>query len=109
MEGLPPTQGHNPSLNARFCHQEAGSSVIKIGKRLGAGSSLIKIGKELVATRKLDLPLIKIGKVRIRDLTGDTRFPEVDHLGQATTSPFPKWIISDKRLPASSWNAHQLL
>ena len=61
-KGLPPAQGRNPSLNGRFCHQEAGSSVIKIGKRLGAGSSLIKIGKGLIATRKLDLPLMKIGK-----------------------------------------------
>jgi len=42
MEGLPPVQGRNPLLNGRFCHQEA-------------GSSLIKIGKGLVATRKLDL------------------------------------------------------
>jgi len=32
--------------------------------------------------------LIKIGKGRIQDLTGDV--------------PFLKWIISDKRLPAPS-------
>ena len=63
-KGLPPAQGRNPSLNGKFCHQEAGSSLIKFGKRLGAGSSLIKIGKG-----------------RIQDLTGDVRLPEVDHLG----------------------------
>jgi len=43
MKGLHPSQGHNPLLNGRFCHQ-------------GAASSLIKIGKGLTAARKLDLP-----------------------------------------------------
>ena len=67
-KGLPPAQGCNPSHNGEFCHQEARSSLMKIGKRIGchqeAGSSVIKIGKG-----------------RIRDLTGDVRFLEVDHLG----------------------------
>jgi len=35
-KGLPPAQGRNPSLIGRFCHQEAGSSLMKIGKRLVA-------------------------------------------------------------------------
>jgi len=33
------------------------------------------------AIKKIGSSVIKIGKERIRDLTGDVRFPEVDHLG----------------------------
>jgi len=74
-KGLPPAQGRNPSHNDRFCHQEA-------------GSSLMKIGKGPVATRKLDLLWWKLAKKGSETLQ--------------VTSAFPKWIISDKRLPASS-------
>ena len=31
-KGLPPAQDRNPSHNGKFCHQEAGSSLMKIGK-----------------------------------------------------------------------------
>jgi len=76
MEGLPPAHGRNPSLNGRFCHQEAGSSLMKIDK----GSWIFR-NQRTGCHQKAGSSLIKIGKGRIRDLTGDARFPEVDHLG----------------------------
>jgi len=81
-KGLPPAQGRNPSLNGRFCH-------------VGAGSSLMKIGKGLVATRKPDLLWLKLAKEGSETLQ--------------VTPAFPKWIISDKQQPTSFLNTHQLL
>ena len=74
-KGLPPAQGRNPSHNDRFCHQKA-------------GSSLNKIGKGLIATSRLDLLWWKLTMGRFATLQ--------------VTSAFPKWIISDRRLPTSS-------
>ena len=70
------SQGRNPSLNGRFCHQKVGSS------------------------------LIKIGKGRIRDLTGDILFPVIFKAAIPTTIPTvtmknPRYywcIISNKAL-----------
>ena len=53
-----------------------------------AGSSVIKIGKGLVTTRKLDLLWLKLAKEGSDTLQ--------------VTPAFPKWIISDKRLPTPS-------
>ena len=65
---VPQGQGHDPSLNGRFFHQKA-------------GCSLMKIGEGLIANQQAGSSLIKIGNGKIRDLTGDVRFPEVDHVG----------------------------
>jgi len=90
---LPPAQGRNPSLNGRFHHQEAVFSLMKIDK--GSWIFRNQNWQRTGCHQEAGSSLIKIGKWRIRDLTGDACFPEVD--------------ISNKRLPASSWNTHQLL
>ena len=74
-KGLPPTQGHNPSLNSR----EAGSSLMKIGK--GSWIFHNQNWQETCYHQKAGSSLNKVGKGRIQDLTGDVRLPEVDHLG----------------------------
>ena len=79
-KGLPFSQGRKPSHKNRWCHQD----------RLchqEVEPSVIKIGKGLIATSRLDLLWWKL-------VMGGSATLQV-------TSAFPKWIISDKRLPAS--------
>ena len=62
--------GCNPSLNGRFCHQRAGSFLIKIGK-----GRIRDLTGGKILPQKAGSSLIKIGKGRIRALTGDILFP----------------------------------
>ena len=79
-KGLPPAQGCNPSHNGRWCHQDRWC-------HQEVEPSVIKIGRGLIAISRLDLLWWKLAMGRSATLQ--------------VTSAFPKWIISDKRLPAS--------